>query len=71
LERRFRAALDHSPHDEILRARLKRVKTLLKETDWTLARIAEASGFDHPEYMMVQFKRETGQTPSQWRSGPR
>jgi LacI family transcriptional regulator len=71
LERRFRAALDHSPHDEILRARLKRVKTLLKETDWTLARIAEASGFDHPEYMMVQFKRETGQTPSQWRSTDR
>lgn len=67
LERRFRAALDRSPHDEIGRARLKRVKTLLRETDWPLARIAEASGFDYPEYMMVQFKRETGMTPSQWR----
>ncbi|RYG23446.1 DNA-binding transcriptional regulator [bacterium] len=68
LERRFRAALGRSPHDEIGQARLKRVKTLLRETDWPLARIAEETGFDHPEYMMVQFKRETGQTPSQWRT---
>lgn len=67
LERRFRAALGRSPHEEIQRTRLKRVKTLLRETDWPLARIAEDAGFDHPEYMMVQFKRETGLTPSQWR----
>jgi LacI family transcriptional regulator len=70
LERRFRAALGRSPHDEILRTRLKRVKTLLQETDWSLTRIAEDAGFDHPEYMMVQFKRETGFTPTQWRTNP-
>ena len=68
LERRFRAALDRSPHDEIGRARMKRVKTLLRETDWPLARIAEATGFDHPEYMMVRFKQETGRTPTEWRA---
>ena len=68
LERRFRSALGRSPHDEIGRARMKRVETLLRETDWSISRIAEESGFDHPEYMMVQFKRETGLTPTQWRS---
>lgn len=68
LERRFRTALGRSPHEEIGRVRLGRVKTLLRETDWSLARIAEEAGFDHPEYMMVQFKREVGQTPTQWRS---
>jgi LacI family transcriptional regulator len=70
LERRFRAALGRSPHDEIGRSRLKRVKTLLRETDWPVSRIAVEAGFDHPEYMMVQFKRETGRTPSQWRAAP-
>lgn len=67
LERRFRASLGRSPHEEIQRARLKRVKVLLKETDWPLARIADDAGFEHSEYMMVQFKRETGLTPTQWR----
>lgn len=69
LERRFRAILGHSPHDEIQTCRLKRVQKLLRETDWSVARIAEETGYDYTEYMMVQFKRETGQTPSQWRSG--
>lgn len=67
LERGFRYFLDHSPHEEIRRVRLKRVKQLLVDTDWSLDRIAEAAGFEHPEYMMVQFKRLTDQTPSQWR----
>ncbi|RYG49646.1 DNA-binding transcriptional regulator [bacterium] len=68
LERRFRAALGRSPHDEIGRCRLKRVKKLLRETDWPIARIAEETGHDHAEYLMVQFKRETGKTPTQWRN---
>lgn len=67
LERKFRACLGRSPHDEIERVRLKRIKTLLIETDWSLARIAENVGYEHSEYMMVQFKRETGLTPTEWR----
>lgn len=67
LERGFRRYLDRSPHEELRRVRLKRVKQLLSETDWTLERIAERAGFDHPEYMMVQFKRVFGITPTQWR----
>lgn len=67
LERRFRLALSRSPHEEIVRARLKRVMARLAETDWPLNRIADDAGFDHPEYMMVQFKRETGLTPTEWR----
>ncbi len=67
LERNFRHFLGHSPQEEIRRVRLKRVKQLLIDTDWPLDRIAEAAGFEHPEYMMVQFKRMVGQTPTQWR----
>lgn len=67
LERAFRRELGRSPKEEFRRARLKRVKDLLIETDWSLERVAEEAGFVHSEYMMVQFKRMTGSTPSQWR----
>lgn len=67
LERDFRRFLGHSPQEEIRAVRLKRIKQLLLDTDWPLERIADATGFKHPEYLMVQFKRITGQTPSQWR----
>ncbi|BDI32799.1 XylR family transcriptional regulator [Capsulimonas corticalis] len=69
LERGFRRHLGHSPHEEIRRVRLKRVQQLLRETDWPLERIAEAAGYEYPEYMMVQFKRELGKTPTEWRRG--
>ncbi|RYG65963.1 helix-turn-helix domain-containing protein [bacterium] len=67
LERGFRSYLGHSPQEEIRRVRLEKVKQLLIETDWSLTRIAEVSGFDYPNYIMVQFKRAFDQTPSQWR----
>ncbi len=68
LERGFRKHLHRTPHEEIRRVRLERVKQLLLETDWTLERIAEATGFEHPEYLTVQFKRIIGETPSRWRT---
>ena len=71
LERRFREHLDHSPQEELRAVQLRRVKELLLETDWTLPRIAEAAGIEHPEYLSVIFKRETGQTPGQFRQGPK
>jgi LacI family transcriptional regulator len=67
LERAFRRELGWSPKEEFRRVRLKRVKDLLTQTDWSLERIAEEVGFLHTEYMMVQFKRMVGTTPSQWR----
>jgi LacI family transcriptional regulator len=69
LERRFRAALGCSPHDEITRSRLARVKVLLRDTDRSIRQIAADAGFEHSEYLMVQFKREIGMTPTEWRKG--
>jgi LacI family transcriptional regulator, galactose operon repressor len=68
LEKRFRKHLNRSPKQEIRRIRLERIKQFLVETDLTLERIAELSGFEHPEYMSVVFKRETGQTPGRYRN---
>jgi LacI family transcriptional regulator len=67
LERRFRKYLGRSPQAEIRFVQLKRAKQLLAETDLRLERVAELSGFAHPEYLSVMFKRETGQTPGRYR----
>lgn len=67
LERRFRKYLGRSPQAEIHMIRIKRIKQLLAETDLPLASIADLAGYEHPEYMNVVFKRETGQTPGQYR----
>ncbi|MGI8966563.1 MAG: helix-turn-helix transcriptional regulator [Limisphaerales bacterium] len=69
LESQFRKLLGRSPHQEILRMQLQRIKQLLAETDLTLAAIAEKTGFIHEEYMSVVFKRITGQTPGEYRRG--
>jgi LacI family transcriptional regulator len=67
LERRFRQHLKRSPQAEIRAVQLGRVRQLLTETDFTLEHIAELSGFEHPEYMSVVFKRTCGLTPGQYR----
>jgi len=69
LERKFRQYLGHSPQAEIRSVQLKRVKQLLAESDLPLNEIATLAGYAHPEYMSVVFKRSTGQTPGQFRSG--
>jgi LacI family transcriptional regulator len=67
LESRFRKLLGRSPHEEITRVQVERVKELLAETSLSLGAIAHRSGYRHVEYMSVAFKRETGQAPSQYR----
>jgi len=67
LEKRFRKYVGRSPQSEIRNVQLKRVRQLLAETDMTLENIAQRTGYAHTEYMSVVFKRETGQTPGQYR----
>ncbi len=68
LENRFRRLLGRTPHDEIMRVQLNRVKMLLTGTDLSLAQIAEKAGFEHVEYLSVVFKKEIGLPPSQFRA---
>jgi LacI family transcriptional regulator len=67
LEARFRKALNRTPHQEILRVRTNAVRELLLETDMSLSEISEALGIEHPEYLSVFFKKETGLTPREYR----
>lgn len=67
LESRFAQLIGRTPHDEILRVRMDRVKRFLIETDLPLAAIADRTGFRHVEYLTVAFKRETGALPTEYR----
>lgn len=64
---RFKKSLGRLPHEEILRTRLSRAQSLLRETGLSAAEIAGRCGFTHPEYLNVALKRELGQTPGAYR----
>jgi LacI family transcriptional regulator len=67
LQRRFRAVLGRSVHDEIVRLQLRKAQELLRETDLPVHVVAAKSGFKHPEYMGSVFKAHVGMTPGQYR----
>ncbi len=71
LESRFRRLLGRSPHDEIIRLRVERAKELLAESDLPLKAIAHRVGVRHVEYLSVMFRRTTGMTPTEYRTGTR
>jgi LacI family transcriptional regulator len=67
LEDRFQRLIGRTPHQEIERLRMDRVKQLLVETTLPLQTIAQRTGFRHAEYLAVAFKRFTRHTPGQFR----
>jgi LacI family transcriptional regulator len=67
LERRFKAALGRSMHDEIRRIRLDRARQLLRDTMLDMPTIAERCGFvSHARFSTV-FHQHVGQTPTEFR----
>ena len=67
LEHRFKKLLGVTPHEEIQRVRMKRIKELLRDTSLSVHEIARRTGFEYDEYMAAAFKRETGLSPSAYR----
>jgi LacI family transcriptional regulator len=67
LERRFRERLGRSPGEEIRRIQLEVAKQLLIDTDQTLARITQRSGYRQFRNFASAFRRETGLSPSDYR----
>jgi LacI family transcriptional regulator len=67
MENRFKKIIGRTPHEEIIRVQLERVKQLLTATELPLEEIADRTGFRHVEYLSVAFKREIGMPPSGFR----
>lgn len=68
LESRFQSVIGRTPHQEIIRRRIDRIRQLLVDTDLTLASIARRTGFRNEEYLNVAFRRSMDIPPGQYRS---
>lgn len=60
-----------APKEYILRTRLNHAKTLLADTDLTIARIAKQVGYQDPAYFTRIFTRRTGTSPRTFRNQQR
>jgi LacI family transcriptional regulator len=67
LEQRFFSQIGIPPMEQVHQIRLRRIKQLLLQTNYTLPHIAEMVGFEYNEYMSRFFKKRTGKTPGAYR----
>ncbi len=67
LELRFREALNGTIQEELQRTRLKRVRTLLAETNLSVTAIARACGFTSKSYLGKVFRRSFLTTMTKYR----
>ncbi|MEX0652590.1 MAG: DNA-binding transcriptional regulator [Phycisphaeraceae bacterium] len=68
LEQAFQRQLRRSLHQEIVRTRVARAKTLLLHTDLSMVEVADRAGFGYASHFSSAFKREVGETPRQFRT---
>jgi LacI family transcriptional regulator len=71
LEIRFYRSLGRSIREEIQRVRLGWVKQLLVETDLSIAKIADCTGFSSQSYLSGVFRRDTDTTLAAYRRANR
>ena len=67
LETRFKAAMGRTVYAEIMRVRLERVQTLLRETPMTIEAIADTCGFASASHLGTVFRSHFGKTLSSFR----
>ncbi|MDO5553146.1 MAG: DNA-binding transcriptional regulator [Planctomycetia bacterium] len=68
LERNFIKWTGRTPKQEIIRLGIENAKRLLRESSLTLTAISFRCGFNSLRYFIAAFRRETGMTPSSYRS---
>jgi len=63
--RQFKTATGHPPHDYLIRLRVDRAQELIRQNgrNWSLAAIANESGFADQSHMARHFRRVLGVTP--------
>ncbi|ORV12690.1 helix-turn-helix transcriptional regulator [Mycobacterium celatum] len=67
--REFARTFGETPHRYLLTRRLERAAALLRTTDWPVARICFAVGWDSVGSFTTSFRRIFGQTPTDYRAG--
>jgi AraC-like DNA-binding protein len=66
--REFRAAFGEPPHQYLSSRRLERAAALLRNTDYSVARICMSVGFSSPGSFTSAFGRAYGLTPQRYRA---
>ncbi|HZG55693.1 AraC family transcriptional regulator [Paenibacillus sp.] len=66
LSRLFTGELGQSFTDYVRKERVRQAAAMLTTTDWSIKRIAEATGFDTVHYFANVFKAETGLPPGEF-----
>jgi LacI family transcriptional regulator len=69
LEQRFQQQLQTSVHAEILRRRMERVASLLRETNLPVIEVARKSGFATAAHLCRLFRQHFQTTPTEFRAG--
>lgn len=67
LQRIFRARTGFSPHDYLMKLRLKKAATLLLESELTVGEVANETGFADSNYFCRRFRRYAGASPLEFR----
>ena len=67
LEIRFKSVMGHTVYTEIMRVRLKRVQTQLRDSSMTVDAIAETCGFAHASHLSEVFRQYFGMTMTAYR----
>jgi LacI family transcriptional regulator len=67
LEIRFQKVVGRTVHAEIQRVRLERARQLLAETDLSIPKVAEATGYGSASYLGQIFRQVLGTTPARFR----
>jgi LacI family transcriptional regulator len=71
LETRFKAVMGRTVYSEIMRVRLERVQTLLRETPMSIEAIADTCGFASASHLGTVFRSHFDKTLSAFRRGTR
>ena len=66
LHRKLHALTKQSTHEFLRTLRLKRAAQLLKKSTGSVTEVAYAVGFNNPSYFTKMFRRQFGQTPSEF-----
>lgn len=65
--RAFRASLDASPHNYVMRRRIERAQGMMLQTPLSLAQIAVECGLADQAHLNKSFRRFVGESPGAWR----
>jgi AraC family transcriptional regulator len=67
----FRSLMDYSPHDYMLRRRMREARRLLGERNMPIKEIASRLGFDNVNHFSAVFRRIEGVPPARYREESR